>query len=355
MVARIGFATGYDPGLGIRDMAQLLADAEARGFELGFFSETIELMRDSVSAMASAGLATSRMHLGYTQIVRLRSPIVMAQTLASLDELSGERMVLAVGACTRSHAARHGLEEVDPVVSLTDWVAAIRSTLSGDPFPFEGASLGLPEARLGWTPPRRKVPLWIAATSRTGLQVAGRIGDGVLLNAVSSPEYSANAIAIVREAAEAAGRDWETFEVAKLVNCSVEDDHDRAIAAIRWEVASKFDPLQLPFNAGPKLRVGEPYIRAEDLPILERAYREGGKPGLGEALPVSYVEGMTASGTPEEVVRRVEEYREAGVGLPIIRPAASHQAARLIDLLAPAASKPTVPVPGILPRALDSE
>ncbi len=82
------------------------------------------------------------------------------------------------------------------------------------------------------------------------------------------------------------------------------------------------------------MRVGEPHIRAGDLPKFEAAYRQGGLDTLIKAVPDSYVDGMTASGTPDEVVQRVERYREAGVKLPILRPAAVHQAGRLLDLFA---------------------
>ena len=332
---RTGFATGYDPTLSVGDMARWMAMAEERRYEIGFFSETIELMRDSVSALAAFGLATRRMTLGTTQIVRLRSPLIMAQTLASLDELTGGRMVLSAGACTDSHARRHGLEPVRPPDSLRDWVAAIRMILAGEEADFAGDTVQFSDCRLGWEPVRRYVPIWIPATSRTGLEIAGQIGDGVLLNAVCSPEYTANAIKIVRAAAEAAGRDWSTFQVAQLINCSVEDDHQAALDAIRWEVASKFDPIQLPFIAGPKMRVGEPYVHAEDIPRFEEAYRSGGKSALIKAVPDSYVEGMTASGTPDEVVARVQQFRDVGVDLPILRPAARHQSQRLLDLMSP--------------------
>ena len=57
--------------------------------------------------------------------------------------------------------------------------------------------------------------------------------------------------------------------------------------------------------------------------------------GLARAIPPSWIEGLTASGTPDEVVQRVERYREAGVTLPILRPAARHQTSRVIDLFAP--------------------
>jgi 5,10-methylenetetrahydromethanopterin reductase len=331
---RIGFAVGYDPAMDGRDMAHWMREAEERGYEIGFFSETIELMRDSVSALSAIALATERLTIGCTQIVRLRSPLVMAQTAASLDELSGGRLMLAPGSCTSTHAKRHGLEPADPGVALREWIESMRLILGGGNVSYDGEVVKFKDVELGFEPPRRHVPMFVPATSRKGLRIAGAIGDGVLLNAVCSPEYSANALKIVREAVEESGRDWDSFEVAQLINCSVDDDEATALDAIRWEVASKLDPIQLPFIAGPKMRVGEPYFHPDDFPKFEEAWRQGGKQALIKAVPDSYIRGMTASGTPEQVKEKVQQYRDVGVRLPILRPAAKDQAERLLDLFA---------------------
>lgn len=331
---RIGFAVGYDPAMDGRDMAHWMRQAEERGYEIGFFSETIELMRDSVSSLSAIALATERLTIGCTQIVRLRSPLVMAQTAASLDELSGGRLMLAPGSCTSTHAKRHGLEPADPGVALREWIESMRLILAGGNVSYDGEVVKFKDVELGFEPPRRHVPMFVPATSRKGLRIAGAIGDGVLLNAVCSPEYSANALKIVREAVEESGRDWEQFEVAQLINCSVADDEATALDAIRWEVASKLDPIQLPFIAGPKMRVGEPYFHPDDFPKFEEAWRQGGKQALIKAVPDSYIRGMTASGTPEQVKEKVQQYRDVGVRLPILRPAAKDQAERLLDLFA---------------------
>jgi len=82
------------------------------------------------------------------------------------------------------------------------------------------------------------------------------------------------------------------------------------------------------------MRVGEPYIKKEDIPLFEKAHAQGGMEGLIKAIPDSYVEGMTASGTPDEVKKRVQQYRDAGVKIPLLRPAAAHQTQRLLDLFA---------------------
>ncbi len=333
-MARVGLALGYGKFTNAREMASFMHEAEGRGYEMGFFSETIELMRDSVTSLAAIGCATEKLIMGSTQIVRLRCPVVMAQSLASLDELTGGRMTLAPGACTRSHSRVYSLDHVDPPLALKEWVESIRLILTGEKISYDGQVVKLDNVGLGWEPIRKSIPLYIPATSTTGLRIAGQIGDGVVLNAICSPEYTRNALEIVRKAAEDAGRDFSKFEVAQIINCSVEDDHKTALDAIRWEVATKLDPIQIPFIARPKIRVGEPYIREEDIPMFESAHAEGGMEGLIKAIPDSYVEGMTASGTPDEVKARVQQFRDAGVKIPLLRPAAAHQTQRLMDLFA---------------------
>jgi 5,10-methylenetetrahydromethanopterin reductase len=258
--------------------------------------------------------------------------VLMAQTIASLDELSGGRVVVCPGACTRGHAEKHGLDPFDPPAALREWIEVIRLLLAGERVSYEGKAVQLDGVALGWKPPRPRVPLWIAATSATGLTLAGTIADGVLLNTVASPEYSANAIRIVRRAVEAAGRDWASFEVAQLINTSVEDDETRAVDAVRWEVATKFLPGKFTTQAGPRVRVGEPYIDSTLVPELERIHDRGGTDALARALPASMVQGLTAAGTPDDVITRIQRYRDAGVKLPIVRPAAAHQTRRIIDL-----------------------
>ena len=74
---RVGYALGYGKFTNVKEMAAVMKQAEERGFEMAFFSETVELMRDSVTSLAAIGLATKRLKLGTTQIVRLRGPVVM--------------------------------------------------------------------------------------------------------------------------------------------------------------------------------------------------------------------------------------------------------------------------------------
>lgn len=333
---KTGFAMGYDPSLSVRDMAALARQAEQHGYDMAFFSEALLCNRDSVTALAAFGLATTRIALGATQVVRLRSPVVMAQTLASLDELTGGRIVLAPGACTEKHARRHGLAPITPALTLREWVESVRLLLAGGKVSYKGESVQLDQAGLNWSPLRASIPFWIAAISRTGLRLAGQLADGVLLDAHTSPEYVENAVKILKDAVSEAGRDWGSFEVAQIVPCSVEDTHDEAVNAVRWEAASRFESPNFPAETERRLRVGEPAVNRDDFPMLLHALTTGGKAAVAKALPRAFIENTTACGTPDEVLARVARYRRAGVTFPLIRAQARHQSARALALFAKA-------------------
>jgi 5,10-methylenetetrahydromethanopterin reductase len=328
---RLGFGTGYDPSVSVAGVAQQVQQAETAGFAMGWFSEAARLLRDGPSSLSAMALATSRISIGAVQVVRLRTPAVMAQTIATLDELSGGRLVIAPGACSPGAAVRHGLPPADPGRSLIEYMESIRLLLTGESVSYHGEYVTFENVKLGWTPPRSTVPLLPASTSPNGLRIAGRYGDGVLLDACSSPEYSANAIAIIRRAAEEAGRDWSEFTIAQIVSCSIADDEQSALDAVRWEVATKLTPASHRFQRF-RISVGEPHMRVEDFQTFETAFDRGGMEALTAAIPDSYVRGVTASGTPAQVRQRVQTYVQAGVGLPILRPASPAQSSRLLEL-----------------------
>src|SRR5262249_61067555 len=151
-----------------------------------------------------------------------------------------------------------------------------------------------------------RIPFWFAAMSRTGLRLAGQLADGVLLDAHASPEYVADAVAVVKDAAREAGRDWAGFEVAQIIPCSVEDAHDEAVEAVRWEAASRFESSNFQAETERRLRVGEPAIDPADFPMLREALAQGRKAGVAQALPPRPIGNTTAPGQPGEGVGPVE-------------------------------------------------
>lgn len=324
----LGFGLGYDAAADVREMTDSIVAAERAGFDMGFFSETFYTNRDSVSALAAFSLATGSIALGATQVVRLRSPLVMAQSIATLDELSGGRIVVTLGAATDKHAMRNGLVPRKPPQVLREYLAAIRMLLTGEKVTFHGQCVDLDGVALNFTPVRRAVPLWVAASSPLGLRIAGTLGDGVLLDAGTSPAYARAALARIRDVRVEAGMSMDGYSVAQLVNTSIESTRATALDRVRWEVATKF---KYPSTGRGKVAVGETAIPADAPERLSAIYAQYGEEALLDAIDDDFVAALTASGTVDDVASRLDEYRDVGVDFPILRATAPHQIPNLLD------------------------
>src|ERR1044071_7322599 len=135
---------------------------------MAFFSETIELVRDSGRCLAAIGLATKKLKLGTTQIVRLRGPVVMAQSLATLDELTDGRMTVAPGACTKSDARLHDLRQdvgATPPEVRKEYVESMRLWLRGEKGSYHVKSINFANAGWAWQAIRTHIPIYLPATA----------------------------------------------------------------------------------------------------------------------------------------------------------------------------------------------
>lgn len=141
----------------------------------------IEEFYEPMTTLAWLAGATSRVRLGISAYVMpYRNPIVTAKQLATLDRLSGGRVILAIGvgwlaeefAALDVPFARRGLR-------TEEYVAVCKALWAGGEARFDGETYRLPPVRTGPTPAQRPhPPLWMAGNSARGIARAARIGDG---------------------------------------------------------------------------------------------------------------------------------------------------------------------------------
>lgn len=102
-----------------------------------------------------------------------RDPIVVASAFATLQEVSGGRMLCGIG---RGDSVVRVLKRRPATVAATEHAATVIKTLgSGEPMEIDERGV-----QLGWAP-RRPLPVYVAAYGPRMLQVAGRVGDGVII------------------------------------------------------------------------------------------------------------------------------------------------------------------------------
>ncbi len=291
------------PAATLLDWAQA---AEAGGYS-GIWVPEIS-GHDAVSTMAALAVRTSRALLGTGVIpVFSRPPVVLAQAAASLDDLSGGRFVLGIGAGGRAATEQwFATGWTDPFSRLEATVAAVRAAAAGEEVDVAWSGGRSRRWRLAFPPVRKRPPVVLAALNPRMLALAGRLADGVLLNWLPV-DAVAGAVGAVRSAAEAAGRDPAAVVVAAYVRVHV-GDLDGALDDLRPQVRSY---LELPTYAAMLRRAGIADVdRLAGAPAERRT----------ELVARDTVAALVAAGSAGEVAARLEAYRAAGVDLPIAYP-----------------------------------
>jgi 5,10-methylenetetrahydromethanopterin reductase len=281
---------------------------------------------DAVTTLATFAGTTRRVLLGTGVMpVFSRPPLVIAQTAATLDDLSGGRFVLGLGAGARFSTERwFGARWSDPFARLAAAVAAIRAVTAGQE---------VDGFRLGFPPTRPRLPVMLAALNPRMLAFAGRLGDGVLLNWLPLDAVP-DAVAQVRKAATDAGRD----PAAVVVACYV-----RACVGDLGQLAGDLRPQVLTYLQSPAYAA---MLRRSGITDVDRVAAAGPDERTG-LVSDQTIDALVATGTADQLAARLEAYRQAGVDLPVLYPlpAGEHPAARVLATLSALAPGSPLPSP----------
>jgi 5,10-methylenetetrahydromethanopterin reductase len=299
----IGFLGGPD----LRTMVDLARRAEERGFESAWFAET-RITRDAVSAMSALLLGTARMRVGCAAInVYTRGAALTALTFATLDEAGPGRVVLGIGPGSPGPLAEQGYAFDRPVSRLVEYVDALRAAWSDDLVHHSSASVRFAGLRPEVRPPG-PVPVYFCVTGPRALSIAGRMADGVILNAFMPPSYIERARARLDDGAGGRFR-------GELADCLVV-----AMADTVGEAAARVRPVLATYLVHFPNLASETGIDADFLTHLRRRAAEEGFPAACELLPDELVARHALVGPPEACRERLLAYRAAGLELPLLFP-----------------------------------
>jgi 5,10-methylenetetrahydromethanopterin reductase len=175
----------------------------------------------------------------------------------------------------------------------------------------------------------RHVPIMIGATGDQMMELTGEIADGVVLNFCVPPEYNDQALERLENGAKKAGRKLKELDRPQLVVCSVDHNHERAIDSTRMLLTQYL--AQQSHIA--KASGVSPDVVAEIQSILGWPATKEQIQHTKHLVPEDLIHRITASGTPAEARRKVEEYRKHGATCPILYPV-SGDVKLLIDTFA---------------------
>jgi probable F420-dependent oxidoreductase len=210
------------------------AGVEQLGFESAWAQENVLSASPQLSpleAMTYAAACTQRMRLGCVVFVStLHSPVHLAKSLASLDQLSGGRIEVGVGTGGKHRPfAAFGMTADRYVARFTEGVGLMKALWTQPRVTFDGEFWQLTDAAMEPKPVQKPhPPLWFGANGEAALRRTVRLGDG-FFGAGSSPTAKfADQVAIVRAALAEAGRDPADFPIAKRLYMAVDDNAGRA-------------------------------------------------------------------------------------------------------------------------------
>src|SRR5438105_2658153 len=318
----------------IREGMEHARAAEAAGFEAVWQAES-RLVREATVPMAAFAAVTDRIRIGSGVVNNwTRNVGLMAATFSTLDDLAPGRVMLGVGAWWDPLAAKVGIRRRKPLQAMREYVDVVRRLLAMERVTFHGEFVNVEDIELdivhGDRSPKR-VPIYIGATGLRMMELAGEIGDGVVLNYMVSPKYNADAMEALTAGAARAGRSVDDIDRPQLIVCSLDEDRQAALDRAR-ELLTQYLGQQphIMKASGVDPALIEEIGRAMTWPAGRDEIRRA-----MSLVPDDAVQMISASGTPDECRAKVQEYVDAGCTCPILYPLGDDVRA-MIEAFAPA-------------------
>jgi probable F420-dependent oxidoreductase len=219
------------------------ARAEELGFDSAWAQEQVlggpAPVFGAAEAMTYAAACTQRLRLGCVVFVStLHSPVHLAKSLSTLDQLSRGRIEIGVGTGGQGRPfAAFGVDPQRYIARFTEGLALMKALWTESRVTFDGEFWQLQDAAMEPKPFQKPFPpIWFGGAGPAALRRAVRLGSG-FFGAGSSPTARfADQVQIVREALAATGRPAEDFPIAKRVYIAVDEDAGRARKRINTEL-----------------------------------------------------------------------------------------------------------------------
>ena len=327
---RIGLTGGIASGAGRDQSIEKVRLADQLGYDSIWFGETWGY--DIVTTMGEVVRATDRIQVGSGIMnVYSRSPGVIASTFASLDELSGGRMLVGLGSSGANVIEHfHGVPFDKPMRRLREYVEIIKMLLHGERLVYHGEIFNLERGfRLQVNLVREHIPIYIAAITPGSIVQTGEIADGLIPIHWPKTQYQSVRTRLDRGARKA-GRSGSDIVVAPYLTTGyVLDESQRA--AVKRQAKQ---PVS--FYIG---RMGTFYKEmltregySAETAAIEAAWG-GGQDAAIDAVPDYMADNIAVVGTPKEIHQQLVELQSMGVDLPLLSmpPGSPDQAGRILE------------------------
>jgi alkanesulfonate monooxygenase SsuD/methylene tetrahydromethanopterin reductase-like flavin-dependent oxidoreductase (luciferase family) len=204
----------------VSDAVSYAVKAERMGFHSVLVPEYY-FMRDSITQSACIAAATEKLRIMTFSNPYTRHPCLTAMTIATLNELSGNRSVLVIGATPVDWLSKMGLQQREPLKAVRESIEIIRAMLSKENVHYDGDVFTIRNATLGFLNGGMNVKVFIAAIGLKLLSLAGVFADGVVLTSAAPQSYLLKALDTVTSSAKKSAKKCEVC--AAVLYCPLKE------------------------------------------------------------------------------------------------------------------------------------
>jgi 5,10-methylenetetrahydromethanopterin reductase len=263
--------------------------------------------RHCYAVLAAVAQATTTLKMGPGIMNSFTdTPAAMASFMCTLNEISDGRAVLGIGPGDLSTLPKIAIQPEKPVARLEEAIVQIRKLVAGEEikksgmkfFDYDGAKL------TGVTLPGKKgIPVYVGAQGPKVLELAGKVGDGALINA-SNPKDFQVAIPIIKKACDAAGK--KSFDIGAYTAMSIDMSEKKARNAAKIVAAfiAAGSPPELLTRHG---------LDLHNVAKIKEALGKFDFKTVGELVGDKEIDAFTIAGTPEMVKAKCDDLTKAGV------------------------------------------
>ncbi len=297
----------------LRQAVDYARRAQVAGLDSVWFHESY-FERDAVTYATAVAAEVPRVRVALGALnPNTRHPVLLAMTVSALDDLAPGRVILTLGSALPLRLLQMGIP-YDPLAATQKVEQAIydlRRLWAGERLT---TAEGLPDLEPMFAPPHR-VPIWVAGYRRAFHELAGRVADGFLARPAESLPAFEVGVRRIRAAEKLAGRPEGEVELAGYLLALADSSRRAALDRAKRE---PFVIYMLSVQSEPAM------IRAGLDPTIRQAifakWQEEDYTGAARIIPDDLVDAFLLCGTREEIAQRADQFRQAGMGLPILQP-----------------------------------
>jgi 5,10-methylenetetrahydromethanopterin reductase len=278
--------------------------AEQLGFDSCWLGEDFFYHGGIATATAVAD-RTQRLAIGLGVLSPLpRHPALTAMEVATLDEIAGGRLVLGIGSGVPAWMHQMRLMPKSPLSAMREGVEVCRRLLAGERVTTAGACFTLDQVKLGFTPYRVDMPIYLGVEGPKGMELSGEVADGTVVSILAGPTYVRWAREHIATGQARAGRAGQPHKLVVYVIVSIADDGRVARDAVRRTIAEYVGV------GGPNFLTRLAGVPEDHVVEMNRVYRTGRLPI--ELVDDDLVERVAVAGTQAECERGIAQLFEAG-------------------------------------------